>query len=87
MRMKIITRDLFEASYLLTKGMDLQDIFGDRETILFQFEGDENLGVLKRKYDLQHAEANVHHLKKNLTHIKDIMFAKLRKQRAATLSN
>lgn len=81
--MKIITKDLFEASYLLSKGMHLQDVYGDRHTILFQFEGDESLGILKSRYERGRAEANVRTLKKQMTLIKDIMFTKLRERQAA----
>ncbi|EKD28615.1 MAG: hypothetical protein ACD_79C00259G0002 [uncultured bacterium] len=76
--MKIITKDLYEASYLLSKGMQLQEVFGDQKTILFQFEGNENLSVLKNQYEKGRAEVNVRKLKQNMTLIKDIMFTKIR---------
>ena len=47
-----------------------------------QFEGDEDLGVLKNKYDKGRAQVNVRQLKKNMTHIKDIMFTKIRSKSA-----
>lgn len=82
MEMKIITKDLYEASYLMSKGMHLQEISGDRQTILFQFEGNESLGFLKKRYTQGRANANVHELKKSMTYLKDIMFAKIRNQKA-----
>ena len=45
--MKILTKDLFEASYFLSKGLPLEKILGDRQKILFQFEGGDSLQALK----------------------------------------
>lgn len=84
--MKIITKDLFEASYLLAKGMCLQNTISDNKTILFQFEGKENLGVLKNKYEDGRAEVNVRHLKNSMNHLRDIMFLKLKEQKTAPVS-
>jgi hypothetical protein len=58
--------------------MQLQDVFGDQKTILFQFEGNESLEVLKSQYEQGRAKVNVRKLKKNMTLIKDIMFTKIR---------
>ncbi len=79
--MKIITKDLFEASYLMSKGMQLQNVSGDNQTILFQFEGAEELSVLKSKYEKGRAEANVRQFRNSMNYLKDILFSKL-KQRA-----
>jgi hypothetical protein len=78
--MKIITKDLFEASYLLSKGMQLQEVLGDRQ-ILFQFEGKEELGVLKSKYEEGRAEANVRKLRNSMNYLKDVLFSKLRENK------
>ncbi len=80
--MKIITKDLFEASFLLAKGMRLQDVISNNKTILFQFEGKDNLELLKSKYTTGRAEVNVHHLKNSMNHLKDMMFMKLKQKQA-----
>ena len=74
--MRIITKDLFEASYLLSKGMHLHKVLRDRKTVLFQFEGKEELGVLKTKFEGGHAEANVKRLRNSINHLRDIIFSK-----------
>ena len=80
--MKIITKDLYEAAYLLTHGHPLQELFGDTRTVLFQFEGDEeSLRLLKHKYDQGQAQANVLQLKKNMSYLKDVLFSKIRESK------
>ncbi|EKD28554.1 MAG: hypothetical protein ACD_79C00278G0001 [uncultured bacterium] len=79
--MKIITKDLFEASYLMSQGMQLQNVSGDNQTVLFQFEGAEELSVLKSKYEKGRAEANVRQFRNSMNYLKDILFSKLRKHK------
>jgi len=81
--MQLITKDLFEASYLLTEGVPLKRILGDERTVLFLFEGDEtNLLSLKTRFDGGHAQTNVTTLKKNMTYLKDVMFSLIREKSA-----
>jgi hypothetical protein len=74
--MKIITKDLYEASYLLAKGTHLDKVLKDRKTVLFQFEGKEDLEVLKSKFDQGRAEVNVRRLRNSINHLRDIIFSK-----------
>ena len=76
--MKILTKDLFEASYLLAKGMKLEEVLRNRRTVLFRFEGSDDLKVLKSKYDEGRAEVNVHSLRESLNHLRDLLFEKVR---------
>ena len=77
-KMKIITKDLFEASYFLAKGILLQDVISNNKTVLFQFDEKDQLENLKSNYISGNAIVNVHHLKNSMNHLKDIMFSKLR---------
>ena len=74
--MKIITKDLFEASYLMAKGMHLKEVSSEQKTILFQFEGESDLNVLKNKYDAGRAEVNVRRLRNSLNVMREILFEK-----------
>ena len=74
--MKIITKDLFEASYLMAKGMHLKEVQSERKIILFQFEGESDLDVLKKRYDTGRAEVNVRRLRNSLNVMRDIIFEK-----------
>lgn len=76
--MRILTKDLFEASYLLAKGMKLEEVLKNNRTVLFRFEGDEDLEVLKSKYDEGRAEVNVQSLRESLNHLRDLLFEKVR---------
>ena len=76
--MKLLTKDLFEASYLLAKGMKLEEVLRNRRTVLFRFEGTEDLEVLKSKYDEGRAEVNVQSLRESLNHLRDLLFEKVR---------
>ena len=68
--MQIITRDLFEAAYLLAKGMRATKAFGGREAVLLLFEGDEKLGILKSQYRQGFAEVNVKAFRKEMKQIR-----------------
>ena len=85
--MKILTKDLFEASYFLSKGLPLEQILGDRQKILFQFEGGDSLQALKKQWDNGDAFANVHKFKESLNHLKDIMFSRIREEQSAFASH
>lgn len=76
--MKILTKDLYEASYLLSSGMQLKEVLGENAVILFQFEGQDELKVLKSKYEKGRAEANVKQFKHSMNYLKDLLFSKLR---------
>ena len=72
--MRIITKDLYEAAYLLTKGANLIRAFGGRKTVLLLFEGDESLGLLKNQYRRGFAEVNIKALRKEMKQVKDLVF-------------
>ena len=76
--MRILTKDLFEASYLLAKGMKLEEVLRNNRTVLFRFEGSEDLQVLKTRYDEGRAEVNVQSLRESLNHLRDLLFEKVR---------
>lgn len=76
--MKLLTKDLYEASYLLAKGMKLEEVLRNNRTVLFRFEGSEDLQVLKTKYDEGRAEVNVQSLRESLNHLRDLLFEKVR---------
>ena len=76
--MKLLTKDFYEAAYLLAKGMKLARVMGSPKTVLLELEGSEELDVLKDKYRNQSAEVNVHSLKKQMKEVKDIVFTVLR---------
>ena len=79
--MKIITKDIFEASYLLAMGMRLTDILGDRKTVLFQFEGTKELEALKSKYDKGRAEVNIRRFRNSMNVVRDKLFEALEQRR------
>ena len=76
--MRIITKDLYEASYLLAKGMKLEEVLRNNRTVLFRFEGSEDLQVLKTRYDEGRAEVNVRSLRESLNHLRDLLFEQVR---------
>ncbi len=82
--MKIITRDLFEASYLLAMGMHLTEVFGEHKTVLFQFEGKDELEVLKSRYDHGRAEVNIRRFRNSMNLIRDKLFDTLKERKTIT---
>ena len=76
--MKILTKDLFEAAFLLSKGMKVSRVLGSPRTVLLELEGSEELNILKEKYQNREAEANVHSLKNQLREVKDLVFTVVR---------
>ena len=76
--MKLLTKDFYEAAYLLAKGMRLAKVMGSPKTVLLELEGSEEMGILKDKYHDHSAEVNVHSLKKQMKEVKDIVFTVLR---------
>ncbi len=68
--MQIITKDLFEAAYLLAKGMRLSKAMGGRKSVLLLLEGNEDLGVLKSQYRQGCAEVNVKAFRKEMKEIR-----------------
>lgn len=76
--MKLLTKDFYEAAYLLAKGMRLARVMGSPKTVLLELEGSEELDILKDQYRNHEAEVNVHNLKKQMKEVKDIVFTVLR---------
>ena len=83
-KMRILTTDIYEGAYLLSKGMTLKNIWEDskqlKKSVVFEFEGN-NIEILKKAYLKGQAKANVIRLKTNLNELKDIMFNLLRDKR------
>ena len=78
--MKIITKNLNEASYLHSQGLKVERLHGDKSAVIFEFEGTEDALFLKSQYEHDQARANVKTLEKSMKQIKDMMFAFLRGQ-------
>ena len=81
--MRLLTTDLFEGAYLLSQGMELNDIWTDtngKRSVIFEFSG-SNIEVLKSKYRQGEAQANVLTFKRSLNELKDRMFCLLRESR------
>ena len=68
--MQILTKDLFEAAYLLAKGMRLSKAMGGRESVLLLLEGAENFSLLKSQYRQGYAEVNVKAFRKEMKQIR-----------------
>jgi hypothetical protein len=68
--MQIVTKDLFEAAFLLAKGMKLSKALNARNAVLLLLEGDESLGILKSQYRQGHAEVNVKAFRKEMKEIR-----------------
>lgn len=79
--MRLLTRDLYEGAYLLSQGMELKEIWADgnngKRSVVFEFVGD-TVEVLRKDYQLGHAEVNILKLKSSLNELKDRMFSILR---------
>lgn len=81
--MRFLTNDLYEGAWLLSRGMELADLWIDRDarrTIVFEFHGEE-IEHLKEDYKRGKAEANVLLLKRSMNELKDRMFALIREKR------
>ncbi len=76
--MKLLTKDLYEAAYLKAQGMKISKVFGSRNSVLMEFEGNNELDILKNKYREGRAEMNIHTFKDEMREIKDIVFSVLR---------
>ena len=76
--MKVLTKDLFEAAFLKSRGMQLMRVHGNAHCVVMEFDWDESLEVLKNQYESRRAEVNVHALKKQLAEVKDLVFAAVR---------
>jgi hypothetical protein len=83
--MKLITKDLFEASFYMTCGATLEKVFGSHKTVLFQFEGGDDITSLKSRYDLGSAAVNLLSFRKNLNLLRDKVFERLREQKSQEL--
>lgn len=81
--MKLLTKDLFEAAFLKSRGMRLMQVHGNAHSVVMEFDGDESLEVLKNQYESRRAEVNVHALKKQLAEVKDLLFAAVRSAKAS----
>ena len=79
--MKVLTKDLFEAAFLKSRGMRLMQVHGNAHSVVMEFDGDESLEVLKNQYESRRAEVNVHALKKQLAEVKDLVFSAVRSAR------
>ena len=74
--------DLFEASYLLCKGFEVHEIQVQgrkrkKPQLSFIFEG-EAAKSESNKFKMGRATANVSMLKVSMTHLKDLLFRRLR---------
>lgn len=86
--MQIVTKDLFEAAYLLSQGMRVVRLFGSNRTVLLCIEGGDSLSQLKASYRKGQAEINVRDLKREFKEVRDLVFSKrreLQKGQALTL--
>jgi hypothetical protein len=68
--MQIITKDLFEAAFLLVKGMKVSKALRGEKTVLLILEGNESLGILKSQYRQGQAEVNVKSFRKEMKEIR-----------------
>lgn len=76
-----LTEDLFLGAFLIAEGARLADTQLDGTTVAFVIEGDgAELTELVTAYRRGEAHTNVLRLKAALTHLKDVMFARLRDQ-------
>lgn len=76
-----LTEDLFLGAFLIAEGGRLADTQLEGTTVAFVIEGDgAELTELVTAYRRGEAHTNVLRLKAALTHLKDVMFARLRDQ-------
>ena len=81
-QVKIKTHDLFLGAYIITNGGALDSAVLEqsrkgRQTIQFYFTG-ENVPACHEQYQSGQATANIITFKTAYTHLKDVMFQKLR---------
>ena len=82
MKDQIQVQDLFEASYLLCRGHQISETRvekgrGSQKIVYFIFEGKEAKGE-SDKFKMGQAMVNVCMLKVSMTHLKDLLFKRLR---------
>ena len=80
--MRLLTNDLYEGAWLLSKGMELANLWmepGGRRSVVFEFEGD-SIDGLKEEYKRGKAQANVYRLKVAMSELRDRMYALLRER-------
>lgn len=80
--MRLLTNDLYEGAWLLSKGMTLANLWMEangRKSVVFEFEG-ESIDGLKEEYKRGKAQANVVRLKVALRELKDKMYGMLREK-------
>jgi len=80
--MRLLTIDLYEGAWLLSKGMELANLWMEpngRKTVVFEFEG-ESIEGLKEEYKRGKAQANVYRLKVAMSELRDRMYALLRER-------
>lgn len=78
--MKLLTNDLYEGAWLLSKGMTLANLWTEpngRRSVVFEFAG-ESIEGLKEEYKRGKASANVYQLKAAMSELRDRMYALLR---------
>jgi hypothetical protein len=80
-KMRILTTDIYEGSYLLSKGMKLEKLWlkgnDPKRSVIFEFAGPD-AELLRNDYLKGDASANVLKLKQALTELKDRMFTLIR---------
>jgi hypothetical protein len=81
--LRLLTTDIYEGAYLLSKGIELSNIWEDysrkKKTVVFEFKGDD-IGLLRKTYLRGQAKANVLRLKNSINELKDVMFNLLREK-------
>lgn len=80
--MRLLTNDLYEGAWLLSKGMELRDLWMEsngRRTVVFEFEG-ASIEGLKEEYRKGKASANVYQLKAAMSELRDRMYSVLREK-------
>lgn len=84
--MRLLTNDLYEGAWLLSKGIELADLWVDsqgKRSVIFEFNG-ENVLELQCQYKQGRAEVNVVKLKSSLREMKDRMFWLLKSKELQT---
>ncbi len=79
--MRILTTDIYEGAYLLSKGAELKNIWRDdgnrKRSVIFEFTG-SHVKILRENYILGKANANVLQLKEKVNILKDQLFKLIR---------
>lgn len=84
--MKFLTKDIYEASYLHAQGIQLTGLRGNAKTVLFEFEGDETINVLKTRYETGRAELDISKMRRSMKAVKDAMFEFIRNSKTKAVN-